>query len=229
MLRALALITMMIDHAGLALFPRVGAFRCVGRLAFPLYCFLLVQGYRHTKNRQAYINRLCVLALITEIPFDLLTFGRLVSPIEQNAIFSLLLSLAALYIADVYARHPLSSSMGILCVFAAAMLSRVSYGWLGAALCLLFYSAKRRGAQALGVLLLEGLYALSLHLSGVATSWVLVSLCGMFAALPIAFYNGRRGARAPLLTLLFYAAYPLHIIALLIVRAMRIIPPYIFG
>jgi len=67
-----------------------------------------------------------------------------------------------------------------------------------------------------------------LLLSGVAISWVLVSLCALFSLIPLLLYNGKRGVRNPLFTFLFYAAYPLHIILLLIVRAMRIIPPYFF-
>ena len=55
---------------------------------------------------------------------------------------------------------------------------------------------------------------------------VLVSLCALCSLLPILLYNGRRGARNPLFTFLFYAAYPLHLLALVAIRAMRLVPPY---
>ena len=95
-LRAAALLCMLVDHTGLALFPAVDAFRCVGRLAFPLYCFLLAQGYLHTRSVRAYARRLLLAALLSEIPFDLLIFGRLSCTVEQNVLFSLLLGLMAL-------------------------------------------------------------------------------------------------------------------------------------
>ncbi|MFQ9448786.1 MAG: TraX family protein [Christensenellales bacterium] len=56
---------MCVDHAGLALFPSVGAFRCIGRPAFPLYCFLLVQGFRHTRD----LPRLCASAAASGLRF----------------------------------------------------------------------------------------------------------------------------------------------------------------
>ena len=105
-LRLLALLCMVVDHAGLALFPSVGAFRCVGRAAFPLYCFLLAQGYRHTRSVRAYARRLLLFALLSEIPFDLLIFGRLACTLEQNALFSLLLGLMALWAADTLRARP---------------------------------------------------------------------------------------------------------------------------
>ena len=71
------------------------------------------------------------------------------------------------------------------------------------------------------------LYTLSLALSGVTSSWVLVSLCALLALPPLLAYNGRRGVRNPCLTLLFYAAYPLHLLALVAIRAMRLVPPYL--
>ena len=229
-LRLLALVTMLIDHAGLALFPRIGLFRCIGRLSFPLYCLLLVQGYTHTRDLRAYARRLLLLACLTEIPFDLLIFGRAACGAEQNALFALLLGLTALYACDALAGRPLWQALAVTGIALAAMLARVSYGWLGAALCVCLYRAQgSRVRQALAVAVPEGIYALSLLLSGVARSWVLVSLCALPAVVPVLLYNGRRGPRNPVLTFLFYAAYPAHLIALVIVRALRIVPPYFLG
>lgn len=220
---------MCVDHMGLALFPAVGAFRCVGRLSFPLYCFLLTQGFLHTRDVRAYARRLLLLALVSEAPFDLLIFGRLSSGAEQNAVFALLLSLLALHAARTLAASPGRRAVALLAV-ATAMAARVSYGWLGPALCLGFYAAgSSRAKRALCAAALPLAYSLSLLLSGVDRGWVLVSLCACASALPILLYNGRRGPRVPALSFLFYAAYPLHIAALLIVRALRIIPPYFLG
>lgn len=221
---------MMCDHAGLALFPAAGVFRCVGRIAFPLYCFLLTQGYLHTRSRSAYGRRLLLLALLSEVPADLLIFGRAVSFVEQNVLFSLLLSLLALYAVDCLKDRPFAAWFAVLSVCVCAMAANVSYGWLGPVLCLCAYTGRqsriRLAASTSGALLL---YTASLALSGVAQSWVLVSLCAQFALVPLLLYNGRRGVRFPALSFLFYAAYPLHLIALIIVRSLRIIPPYFFG
>ena len=228
-LRTLALASMIIDHAGLALFPDIGLFRCIGRLSFPLYCFLIVQGYLHTHDIRAYGRRLLLFAFLSEIPFDLLIFGRMASPMEQNVLFSLLLGLMALHAADTLKEKPLHASAAVMMLCMCAMAANVSFGWLSIALCLsMRYGAKRRLRLTLytvGALLL---YTLSLLLSGVTRSWVLVSLCSLFALIPLLLYNGSRGARRPLLTFLFYAAYPLHLIALLVIRMLRIVPPYFF-
>ena len=230
MLRALARLSTFAGHTGLALFPRIGLFRCAGRLAFPLYCFLLVQGYIHTRDLRAYARRLLLLAILSEIPFDLLIFGRVSSLVEQNVLFSLLLGMAAVWAADRYEEEPGKAALGILLVFIASMMARVSYGWLGVALCLCFYKMQgNRAKQALCILPVEGVYCLSLALSGVEHSWVLVSLCAMASAIPVFLYSGKPGLPHKFVSFLFYTAYPLHIIALLIVRAMRIVPPYALG
>lgn len=231
LLRLTALLCMMVDHAGLALFPNVGLFRCIGRAAFPLYCFLLVQGYLHTRDLRAYMRRLLLLALLSEIPFDLLIFGRMSSLMEQNTVFSLLLGLLAVLAADCLpSRRSIGLAVIAVLLSLCAMLTRVSYGWLAIALCLSFYLGRRNRAgaafAAAGSLLL---YSLSLYLSGVAMSWVLVSLCALFSLPLILLYSGRRGLRLPVLSFLFYASYPLHLLALCAVRAMRIIPPYFLG
>lgn len=229
-LRLIALVCMCVDHAGLALFPSAGAFRCVGRLAFPLYCFLLAQGFAHTRDIRAYARRLLLLACVSEVPFDLLIFGRVSSAMEQNVVFSLLLGLMALYAAKALAKRPLPCALAILALMLLAMAAQVSFGWLGIALCLAYgYAGDDKKRQALFTVLLTLLYSFTLLLSGVARAWVTVSLCAALSVLPILLYNGRPGPRGKALTFCFYAAYPLHLCALLVIRAMRIIPPYFLG
>ncbi len=178
---------MCVDHAGLALFPSVGAFRCIGRPAFPLYCFLLVQGFRHTRDLRAYARRLLLLACVSEIPFDLLIFGQISSAMEQNVVFALLLGLMALYAAKALAARPLPCALAVLALMLLAMAAQVSYGWLGVALCLAYaYAGDSKKRQALFTVLLTLLYAFTLLLSGVARTWVAVSLCAALSVIPIA-------------------------------------------
>lgn len=228
-LRLIALALMCVDHLGLAVFPSIPGFRIVGRLAFPLYCFLLAQGYAHTRDLRAYARRLLLFALLSEIPFDLLIFGRVACNVEQNALFSLLLALLALYAVDALRARPLLAGAAALLLCTGAMLARVSFGWLGVALCLCFHLLRERRARMLacaGALL--ALYAFSLLFAGVSQTWALTALTAI-AALPlIAVYSGKRGPRAPAFTLLFYASYPVHLLALYALRTARLVPPYLF-
>jgi len=140
-----------------------------------------------------------------------------------------LLGLLALQCSDTLSKRPLHASTAVLALCLCSMAANVSYGWLSIALCL---GMRQAGKNRLHLMLYTAgtllLYTFSLLFSGVAKSWVLVSLCALFAVIPLLLYNGRRGMRRPLLTFLFYAAYPLHMIALLVIRAMRIVPPYFF-
>lgn len=226
-LRLLALVSMCVDHAGLTLFPSLGVFRCIGRIAFPLYCFLLVQGFLHTRDVRSYGRRLLLLAILSEIPFDLLIFGRLSSPIEQNVLFSLLFALLALVSCDTLHRSPLQAFIVSITLATCAMALRLSFGWLSVALCLGFYYTRENKLHQLilaaGMLLL---YSFSLLLSGVDKSWVLTSFCSLLSLIPIRRYNGKSGPRHPLLSFLFYAAYPAHLLLLFWLRSMRLVPPY---
>ncbi len=88
-LKLIAVITMLIDHIGLAVFPQYGALRYIGRLSFPLYCFLLTEGAVYTKNWLKYAGRLFLFAVVAEIPFDLVLSRTLVSFYYQNVFWTL--------------------------------------------------------------------------------------------------------------------------------------------
>ena len=222
-LRLLALATMLLDHLGLALFPRVSAFRMAGRLSFPLVCFLLAEGARHTRSRRAYALRLLMLALLCEAPYDLLRFGQPFSLLEQNVGFSLLLSLGMIEASDrLGARWPLA----LLGACLLAMGLGLSYGLLGPVLCWAFYASRRRRFRASSAFVLPIAYAFLLMASGVYADWVRISLAAPLAALPILAYNGQPGPRARAWTLFFYAAIPAHLIVLVLLRMSRIVPPW---
>ena len=221
---------MMLDHAGLALFPHMGFLRCIGRLSFPIYCFLLTQGFLHTRSIPGYGRRLLLTAILSEIPFDPLIFGHVSSGMEQNVLFSLLFGLMALNAANTCKDNPITALLIIITLCMGAMAARVSYGWLGISLCLsAYYAGNSKRFLFLFFSLSLLIYTLSLHLSGVAQSWVLTSFCAQFSLIPLLLYSGRRGNSSPVLSFLFYAAYPLHMLTLIALRVMRIIPPNLWG
>ena len=95
-LKMLAVISMSIDHTGAVLMPDCIWLRIIGRLAFPIYCFLLVQGFRNTSNIKKYIGRLALFAVVSEIPFNLAFYGTIIAEEFRNVFFTLLLGLLLL-------------------------------------------------------------------------------------------------------------------------------------
>ena len=121
----LAIVSMLIDHVGavllehilLAGFASSDAFstvytiykvmRGIGRFAFPVFCFLLVEGFVHTSNRTKYLRNLVVFAIISEIPFDWAIFGTPVYWGYQNVFWTLAAGFIAIWIAEYFQREAL--------------------------------------------------------------------------------------------------------------------------
>ncbi|WP_010272632.1 TraX family protein [Paenibacillus senegalensis] len=91
----LAMFTMLIDHIGVVFFPENAYLRIIGRIAFPLYAYALVQGYHYTRSRPKYAWRLFVLAILSQLPF-MWAF----SETSLNVIATLLLCLLVLMLID---------------------------------------------------------------------------------------------------------------------------------
>ena len=97
-LKMIAITTMLIDHVGAVLLPQYPILRIIGRIAFPIFCFLLVEGFMHTHDVIRYMTRIGLFALISEIPFDLLFYGRILDGTHQNVFFTLFIGLVMLTI-----------------------------------------------------------------------------------------------------------------------------------
>lgn len=198
-LKWIAMISMLIDHTGAVLFPQYIQLRMIGRLAFPIYCFLLVEGAVHTGNIRKYELRLLLFALVSELPFDLAFYTR-IDFRHQNVFFTLFLGLL---VVEQYQkrREKLSSFLIFLTAMAAAEVLNTDYGAVGIIFVLLFYLLYQYkvGKQAVFA-------AANFLMYGTG-----VQAYAGLAALPMLLYNGTRG---PSMKYFFYVFYPLHLLIL---------------
>lgn len=203
MMPFIAMLTMLIDHVGLIFFPHNEMFRIVGRIAFPLYCWFLVQGYRYTSDHKRYMRRLFWLACISQVPYSL-AFREWY---ELNVIFTLLLSLICLYAVE---RLP---QAGYRIAFAAAVLALawyvpMDYGAYGV-LLVLIYRYLDQWKMIAGHMALNALY---LAIEGPGYWLQLFSILGTLLVaypLPIPSGAGRRW--------LYRSFYPAHLAVLYVV------------
>ncbi len=186
--------------------------RMIGRLAFPIYCFLMAEGFEHTHNRIRYAARLLLFAVISEIPFDLLFNGKILETGYQNVFFTLWIGLLVM-IGIQWAQEHLGSSP-LLKVPAAVAVTAA--GMVAAKFMKTDYAA-------IGVLCIVVIY-----LFRNKKVWQIVAGCIVFAweftaplaFVPIGFYNGKRGWK---LKYFFYLVYPVHLLILyLICQALGI-------
>lgn len=143
-LKIIAIITMVIDHIGYAfiseLYPQFyELFRIMGRISFPIFCFLLVEGFQTTHNLKKYFFRLSLFAIISEVPFDLVFFGKPIYFMYQNVLFTLLIALMVLTGLKRFEFMPLLQCVVIGAGCALAVAIHSDYGIWGILLPIVFY------------------------------------------------------------------------------------------
>jgi hypothetical protein len=137
-IKIIAILTMIVDHVGTMFFPEILMFRIIGRIAFPLFVFMIVQGYFRTSNFKKYCLRLIVLGLISEVPFDLFNHGTVFSLESQNVCFTLLLCL--LFIKAFDSNKEKSVRIMLILGFSiVSIITRVDYFFLGILYTMVFY------------------------------------------------------------------------------------------
>lgn len=221
-LKIIAVIAMFLDHLAATVLVRclvTGVFwdqaawyevyqvmRNIGRVAFPIYCFLLVEGFIHTSDRRKYALRLFLFALISEIPFDLAFNAQVLEFGYQNVFFTLWLGLLLMMAIDAVERHTeqqflrffYTAALIIGTMFAAHLL-KTDYSYYGIMCIAALYLF--RGSRLLQVLA-----------GCLVFFWWELPAIAAFA--PIYLYSGERGSR---MKYFFYIFYPAHLMILYVV------------
>jgi len=180
--------------------------RLTGRLGFPIFCFLLIEGFEHTRDVKKYATRLAIFALISEVPFDLVFHGKMLEFSNQNVFFTLfigLLTMCAFRFFENALRIPvvirlLGSLASLMLGMGAAYLLHTDYAETGVLCIIIIYVLRKHK-----VLQIVG--------GALAFSW---ELTAPLAFIPIALYNGKRGIN---MKYFFYAFYPAHLLIIYLI------------
>ena len=229
-LHLMAMAIMLCDHCK-RLFPDAIWLPCVGRLAFPIFAFLIVEGYHRTKNLGKYAKRLLLFAFLSEIPFDLMVGGTAFYFTHQNVLWTFLVGLGLIHINEkvkIAGKLPLRLLVAagtVIVGYYAGKFTGVDYAQAGVLTVLMFYYFRERTwrnflLQLVSLVYLNfvmlGSYPLALSLFGHTFSMPRQGLA-VLALIPIWLYRGRQGYRSKLLQYCNYAFYPAHMIVIAVI------------
>lgn len=224
-LKMIAVITMLIDHVGAGVIGRYlsmyamgmapfaleygtlwtiyRVMRNIGRIAFPIYCFLLVEGFMHTRSVKKYSLRLLLFAAVSEIPFDLLFSGKLMETQYQNVFFTLWIGVLVMcgmhWVEEKQNMQPIVRGLLCFLVVLAGMVAAdflaTDYSYYGIFSIALLYDFRKNKKWQIAA-------------GAISFLW---EIWAVFAFIPIGFYNGKRGWN---IKYFFYLFYPLHLLVL---------------
>ncbi len=214
-IKLIAACAMLIDHTAHVFFPAAIYMRCLGRIAFPIFAFMVAEGYLKTRNINKYMFRMLVFAIIAQIPYTIMLSN--VSGFQINVIFTLFLGLASIYAIE---RGSVFAAAFVPVIFALiAEFANLDHGAFGILMVIAFYYTKnnkqyRNITASLLILLFSASYLLRYGVN--YYGWVIVA----FYLLPlpiINLYNKKKGISNTFTKWFFYVFYPLHMTILIII------------
>jgi len=231
-LHLMAMFFMLCDHLWGTIVPGNDWLTCIGRISFPIFAFLIVEGYFHTKNLRKYLLRLLFFAVISEIPFNLVMGSRIIYPLHQNVLWSFLIAIGLIHWNEK-AKLSGSAWKRVLIAVASAtfgsvigLLTMVDFYHTGVLTVLTFYFFRERKWYGyvcqffclyyINIELLGGLvYELSIFGADV---FVHQQGFALLALIPLWLYKGKQGYHSKWLQYSCYAFYPLHLLVLGILK-----------
>ena len=219
-LKLIACTVMLLDHVGATLYPS-GTLRMIGRMAFPIFAFLLCEGIVHTRNPGKYLLRMGIGMLLAEIPFDLLFYNKLTFE-HQSVMVTLILVLAMGLCMEKIPNRFLRLPVILPFAFLAELL-QTDYGAAGVAMAAVFLLTRdlpgKHLLQLLGIALVNYLMdSTRVNVFGIRLP---VQMLSLFAFIPIWLYRGGKAVSNRAVQWLFYLFYPVHMTLLLVLMQFQ--------
>ena len=210
-LKLIAVTAMILDHVGDNFFPDQILMRIIGRMALPIFAFCIAEGFSHTKDRRRYLCRMGLFALLSEIPFDLVTSGKVLEFSHQNIMMTFFWAILGLMIYEQVRNRRYGQILGaavLLLFLVSSLFLGLDYQILAVGLIILYYLLRNKAP------LINNLAAMAYHvlLRNVGIYWF-----GVLGFVPVLLYNGKRGRG---LKWFFYLFYPLHLLAIYILKEL---------
>lgn len=219
LLKIIACFTMLLCHIPFV-YPQYSVpLMYIGKISFPLYAFLISEGYVHTRNFSKYLTRLIVFGVISQIPAYLLFVGKSFNGLYLNIFFTLALGLLGIRIYDKIKSKYISIPLIILLAVIAELL-KFDYGAFGVLMIVCFYVFKK---NKLNMVLSQMFLMFILYMKKMSyytfslfnLQYILFQL--LFSVISLAIiltYNGKKGKSSGKIKLMFYFFYPVHLIIL---------------
>lgn len=232
-LRIFAMAAMLMDHLWATIVTGNSWMTYVGRLAYPIFAFLLVEGFFHTKNLKKYMLRMLLFAVISEIPFNIITGGGIIFPFHQNVLFTFLLGLSIMWVLEKIKQRQklwltiISGIAALILGFVLGTVTMVDYFGFGILMILTFYFAYGKSygwmIQLFGMFFINAKMMagriIQFTLGGAVFGFPLQGIA-VLSLLLIWLYNGKRGTNNKIAQYSFYAFYPLHMLIIGLIWAL---------
>lgn len=229
-IKLIAILSMLIDHiaaviltayyahtADIVRLENIYSFmRGIGRIAFPLFSFLAVEGFVHTKNRIGYLIRLLLFALVSEPAFDLAFSGQWLDYTQQNVMFTLLIGIFAIWVYDEIERRTTKKNVTGLSQYLLGILPIFLFAYAANILRTDYAAA---GVLTIGIMYVHRDFKLISFLAGISVlclTYGSIQIPGFLSVIPVLFYSGKRGFG---LKYFFYIFYPAHLLILAYISA----------
>lgn len=228
-LKLMAMTFMLLDHMWATVWD-VPWFTMIGRLAFPIFAFQLVEGFFHTSSRKRYIRRMLLFAVISEIPFNLIASGSLFYPFHQNVMFTFLIALLLMSWMDGAKTSKWKfiavSAVCTVLAYLLGLMMFVDYYHYGVFMVLLFYWTY--DIKFGWLLQLVGMIFINDAVGGLQMSFDLFGrtvefgqqMLAVLALIPIWMYNGKQGYHSKTVQYLCYGFYPVHMLLLYVAAVL---------
>ncbi len=232
-LKVIAIICMIIDHIGYFFLLDINydlyiIFRGIGRIAMPIFVFLLVEGYIHTKKLENYIARVAIIAILTQIiitVFDIQIYGYVRG---INILVSFVLILALLRIIDekkICNNKNIDLLLRVMSLFSIVVIYFVvdiDYSYFAPILALFFYVTNRIKNKK-NILIIESLYFLIIPIISIFAINNILGITTIISAFLIMLYNGKLGRKNKIIQYAYYLFFPVHYLIIYMIKLLLII------